>query len=545
MASFNSLTQTEKNEKHREIFGILARHEGQITADGAGKTIDLSAEEIRSIRELQYEIVSDNLTADGVDFRSGEEMKSDLRISAEKMLTKDGYFNPTSGIGTPIDPGMHTRTFVPVSLTPQEATGYYTSGGVPARIIDKKAGCLTLDGIRFECPDLTADDIQKLEAYAEKCGFAEAWKNGLTQALIYGGAAVYPVLAGDNPIRTDREISELLKDLPEKDFISWWVTADRWNVVFVPEYNITARDYLQAKRVFVPLGGCTVNTDRVAMIRPKKLPFWGAIQQMGWATSDFTGWIQDFEAYQIMKASLPIMSQQMSLMYHSFPADGLIIENGPEYAKEFFRQNEKEMRDWSMLHPKAINSIGEIKILERTYTGYQQLIQEARLALCAASSVPESVLFAEKATGLASDNRDDIALKQSEAVRIIFKSAAPAMQPCIRLLVLSCFGKNSEQAKYADNVRILPDSGIILTDQDKAQLGQSFTAIAGSLAAQLGFPLEDAISVAKNFVPSAEIPADLITRIQGAAAAPGEADPDEWKESLWESIRENLGGVSL
>jgi hypothetical protein len=131
----------------------------------------------------------------------------------------------------------------------------------------------------------------------------------------------------------------------------------------------------------------------MAMVRPKKLPFWGAIQQMGWSTSDFEGWIKDFEAYQIMKMSLPIMAQQSSLMYHSIPADGLIIENGPEFAKQYFKENEKQMRDWSMLHPRAINSIGEIKILERTYSGYRDLVGESKLALCASSGVAESILL--------------------------------------------------------------------------------------------------------------------------------------------------------
>jgi hypothetical protein len=153
--------------------------------------------------------------------------------------------------------------------------------------------------------------------------------------------------------------------------------------VFVPDYNITAKDYLYARTIFVPLGGVRVSTERVAMVRPKRLPFWGAIQQLGWSTSDFEGWIKDYEAYQIMKQSLPIMAQQMSLMYHHIPADGLILENGPEAAKDLFKLNEQQMREWSMLHPKAFNSVGEIKILERTYSGYQQLISEAKLAVAA------------------------------------------------------------------------------------------------------------------------------------------------------------------
>ncbi len=543
-ATFAKLAETERNEHHKKIFKILAgREQVDYTADGhpMQQELVLDAGEIEDIRTELGAIV--------YDARAGEtctldEMKADLKLAMPELvkarmaaLTKDGYFNPVSGIGTMIDPGMYTRTFTPVSLTPQEATGYYVSGGIPARIVDKKAGALTLDGVHFQCSEMKPEDLVRLDEYAEKCGFAQAYKDGTIQAVVYGGAAVYPVLAGDMPGNTEDSFHALLKRLPEKNFIHWWVTADRWSVVFVPDYNITAKDYLFARTIFVPLGGVRVNTDRVAMIRPKKLPFWGAIQQLGWSTSDFEGWIRDFEAYQIMKASLPIMAQQMSLMYHSIPADGIIAENGPDYARDFFKENEKQMREWSMLHPKAINSVGEIKILERTYSGFQQLMAESRLGISASSGLAESVIFQEKASGLASDNHEDITLKQSETTRILFNNVAPAMQPCIRLLVLSCFGKDSEQAKLADKVTIKPDSGVVLSDQDKAQLGQTFTAIMGQLVA-LGVPMDAAVEVAHKCVPSVDIDANLMARLGQEPAEGAEGFDDD----MWSQIQSQLQG---
>ena len=547
MATFRSLVDSETNEHHRAIFETLARHESESeeTTDGYGEIV-LDASELETIRDEMYSVVHDNITADGA-CQSATEMKQNLILNTKQKienfrneiksgLTTDGYYNPVSGVGTMIDPGLATESFIPVSVTPTEATAYYSSGGIPTRIIDKKAGCLSLGGLKFECPSWTPEDLTKLADYAREVGFEEAYNEGNTQALIFGGAAVYPVLYGDSPLSMQKSMRELLETLPEKDFIKYWVNADRWNVVFVPDYNITAQDYLYARSVFVPLGGCRVNTQRVAMVRPKKLPFWGAIRQMGWSTSDFEGWIKDYESYEIMKASLPIMAQQMSLMYHTFPADGMIIENGPDYAKQFFKENEKEMREWSMLHPKAINSIGEIKVIERSYSGFQQLISEARLALCSGSCIPESVLFAEKATGLASDNRDDVELKQSEAIRLLYQNVAPSYSKCVELLVYSCFGKNSEQAKTARQVKIAADDGVILSDQDKAQLGQSFTQIVGGLVS-VGVNLKEAAGIAAKFVPSAELNEDEMAAFEGAGEAQG-MDLD-----LWNAVNGNNAGL--
>jgi hypothetical protein len=375
------------------------------------------------------------------------------------------------------------------------------------------------------------DDITTLEAYAEDCGFSEAYAQATTQALIFGGAISYPVIKGDNPLTTQMTLEQLKAKIGnEKHFIKYWVTADRWNCVFVPDYNITAQDYLYARSLFIPLGGVRVSTERMAMVRPQKLPFWGAIQQMGWATSDFEGWVKDFEAYQIMKMSLPIMAQQSSLMYHAIPADGLIIENGPDYAKKFFAENEDQMRKWSMLHPRTINSVGEIKILDRTYSGYQDLMKQAELGLCASSGVAESILFEERATGLASDNREDVTLKQSEMIRLLFNNVAPAFKNCIELLVCSCFGANSEQAALAKKVRIKADNGFVLSETDKAQLGQAFTAMAGQFVA-MGVPLTEAIKVAQKFVPSAEIDEDTMNAL-GAGEAEG------MDEQMWESMNQ-------
>lgn len=542
MATFKSLTETEKNEHFKNIFGTLAQHEAEAeeTNDGYAE-IALDASELELIRDEMHAVVQDARPGTQTASEMKQRLLSDLPgkiqarlqearnfqdLAKNKGIVNDGYMNQTSGIGTLIDPGMQTDSFIPVSITPTEATAYFANGGVPARIINKKAGCLSLDGIHFECDAFTPEDLTELENHAEKTGFDKAYNDTITQALIFGGASCYPVLAGDNPIKTQMDKRQLLESMKEdKNFIKYWVTADRWNCVFVPNYNITAQDYLYAKSMFIPLGGVRVNTERMALVRPSRLPFWGAIQQMGWSTSEFEGWIKDYEAYQIMKMSLPIMAQQCSLMYHSMPADGLIIENGPAYAKKFFAQNEEEMRTWSMLHPKTINSIGEIKVIERTYTGFRDLINESRLALCAASGMQESVLFAEKSSGLASDNRDDVELKQSETIRLLFNNVAPAFQNCIELLVYSCFGKNSEQAKHAKEVRIKADDGVILSDQDKAQLGQSFTSIAAQFVG-MGAPLKTAIDIAHKFVPSAEIDDDTMAELE--AGEDQNMEPDMW-----------------
>ena len=558
MATFTKLKETEKNDHHKAIFEILASHESacEETQDGYEQIV-LDSAELETIKEEMSAIVQDARASAG-EIQTATEMRQRLisdfpaklkarveeALAREKLrntpgIVQDGdYANPTPGIGTLIDPGMQVESFVPVSILPSEATAYYAGGGIPTRIIDKKAGCLSLDGVHFECAEMSPEDIQKLDDYANECGFSDAYANAVTQALIFGGDACYPVLKGDNPLSFQESLEQIKERIGgQTKFIKYWVNADRWNCVFVPDYNITAETYLYARSLFIPLGGVRVSTDRMAMVRPKKLPFWGAIQQMGWSTSDFEGWIKDFESYQIMKMSLPIMAQQSSLMYHAMPADGLIVENGPEYTRKFFQENEKQMREWSMLHPRAINSVGEIKILDRTYSGYQDLMKQAELGLCASSGVAESILFEEKATGLASDNREDVTLKQSEMIRLLFNNVAPSFKNCIELLVCSCFGANSEQAALAKKVRIKADNGFVLSETDKAQLFSTFVQSAGQLVA-MGAPLSIALKTSQKAIPSVEIDEETMNAL-------GEGEAAGMDEQMWESMNagRDMGGM--
>ena len=152
MARFNELINTETTEHHKRIFETIAKHEraGAETEDGY-QAIALDASELALIRDEAAQIVQDARpgTQSATEMREGmikdygakikamqEEAQARAKMSREKGIVQDGYYNPTSGIGTIIDPGMQTQSFIPVSITPTEAKSYYANAGLPARVID-------------------------------------------------------------------------------------------------------------------------------------------------------------------------------------------------------------------------------------------------------------------------------------------------------------------------------------------------------------------------------------------------------------------------
>ena len=142
----------------------------------------------------------------------------------------------------------------------------------------------------------------------------------------------------------------------------------------MPEFNVTAADYMSAKSYYVPLSGIEVCTDRSAIIKPKRLPYWGAIRQMGWGVSDLEGYMRSILGYEMSIASIPLMAQQMSLLLYEMPLDTLFAQLGVDAVKKLMKENTEQMKEWSMANPKVLNAFGKVYTVNRQYTGYPDLM---------------------------------------------------------------------------------------------------------------------------------------------------------------------------
>lgn len=511
--SFHSISETVTDPSYKEIYKIIAEREPH--KKGVLDSLDpvyLRQDEIAKIKNLMFDKIRTNLVNDAVSFQSLDEAIQSVRKFSN--LVKDAFYNPMTGVGVKgIDPGMWDMATIPVSMSPNEATSYYSSGGLPQIIIDKKAKGALLNGYHFECDVMSEADRNKLKEYAQSINFDAALEMATRDGLIYGGAALYPHFKKDDPDTYCLPLNALLdKGIIDKNCIDYFVTVDRWNMIIIPSYNITARDYLNPDTFYIPIGGIRIASKRCAMIKPKKLPYWGALRQLGWGASDFEGYIRSILAYKIIIASVPIMAQQMSLLVHEIPLDGIIAQNGPDAADEFAERNNERMRQWSMLNPVTINSFGKLTAINRSFENYDGLIMSLRQDVAANSGIPESVLFHTLSKGF-SDNTEEITLKQSETIKNINNSIQPALQPIVKILVYSCFGKDSDQAKISDRVRLSFESPTVITNEEKGKLLEKFSN-GVNMITQSGADLADAVEIAKCFIPEMNIPEDVMNRLK-------------------------------
>ncbi len=546
MKDFKKLAEAHPSANYKKIYEILAVgqtpghiHDG--VADGVPipKQASHSPADLDEIRGALWNEVSSGMAMDGKS-RTMEEVGNGLSLNLETLAKKvrgghgmsaDSFFNEFTGIGTGIDPGSYNNASVPVVVSPTEATAYYSNGGIAATVVDKKSRGIFTNGYQF-VGGLEEDELKELKDYADTLNFAESvggewWRDG----YIYGGSLLIPWLKGDNVLTHEMTIEQLGRTgMLKKDCLEYFWTADRWNSVLIPNYNISARDYLTPEEFYVPLAGLSIRTERMAVARPKKLPYWGTIRQMGWGISDFPSFMPSLLAYEMMIRSIPIISQQLSLVYLHQPIDIVLAQSGKNAVTKLQQTNQAALDKWSMLQAQVLNLAGDLKSIERHFTDFDKLILIGKQDVGAKAGISHSVLFNEQQASL-DEKSFDVTLKQAETIKLSGNQFTLQVQNVIQFLVYSKWGWDSPQARKAKEVRLSLEAPTVMTNQESIA---SLTA-AGAAVAQFttaGFQLGDAVEMVRKFVPKFEPGEDMAARISAFDDAEQDYQEEQREQTL-------------
>ena len=496
MLDFETAAAGTKSQLFKQIYGILARgnKSGSYTADGIGKRTH-SISDIDEVKAVTWDHILAQRAASGEETQSIDEARKSL------IFTKDSFYNPMSKIGTGADPTTYSAATIPVAIGPFEATSIYSSGGIAEIIINKKAKGVTLNGYRFVSENKEVWSEEKLELLRERLnetGFIDKLSDTMRDGFLYGGAVLYPVFKRDTGESFAYDASTLLRNgLLHEGCIDRWVEIDRWNTVLVPEFNVTAADYMSAKSYYVPLSGIEVCTDRSAIIKPKRLPYWGAIRQMGWGVSDLEGYMRSILGYEMSIASIPLMAQQMSLLLYEMPLDTLFAQLGVDAVKKLMKENTEQMKEWSMANPNVLNAFGKVYTVNRQYTGYPDLMLTMRQDIAAQSGIPESVLFHTQPKGF-SNNTEEVLLKESQTVKLAQQAILPSLEYIVPYAVLHAFGPDSQESRFIRDVHFSFDTPVVATDSERAETSARFSAAVNSLR-QAGVPITAALNITQQF----------------------------------------------
>lgn len=473
----------------------------------------VSSSVCEQLSELGYEQVKANYLDKGITFQTPDEARKDMFLK----IAGDELINKKNGIGYMNDPSVYTQSQIPVMLGPWEGSSVYAPGGLPATIIDKKARGMVMHGASFKSENKkvwTNDKVEQLEAAAETTGFNDRVSDASADSFIYGGSILYPVFLTDGPSSYRRDLNKMLL---KPGCIDRWVSVDRWNTVVVPSYIVTARDYLRPRTLYIPQSALEIHTSRIAMIKPKPVPYWISLYNIGWAPSDMSGWLRSYYGYEITCQSIPVMAQQMSLILYKMPLDALNATIGPEKVTQLMQINEEKMAEWSAVDPKAVNMVGDVEVVDRTYSGFEQFIGAMKSNLAAQAELPEPVLWHTPNKGF-SDNTTESLLKQSETLQMKQRFLERCLTPCTDALIAHVFGTESEEWEHRREVRMTFSKPIISTEKDLAEVGARFAASVSSFV-NAGVSPDTALELSAQFFPTVKVTDELLAKAKASYEA--------------------------
>lgn len=495
----------KNNDELVKLLRNCTRH----TIAGDSKPLyQYSLETINDIRDVVYDSIMGNYLDNGIELKTPQE----VRDATVLKIAGDMLWNEQTGYGTLLDPNEYTRPIMPVMCGAGDASSIYAAGGLPASIIDKKSTAMVVEGANFRTTQKevwTEDKLQKLADSAEETGLNDALGDTIRDAHLYGGAVLYPLMKYDRPSSL---VSRLDRRRLEKGCISRWVEVDRWNTVYVPSFVPTAKDYLTPDSMMILQESVEVSTSRMAIVRPRPQPYWAIIANMGWAPSDITGWLRSYYAYETTQMSIPVMAQQMSLVLYRMPLDALNATVGADQVEKLMKVNEEQMKRWSALRPEAVNMVGEVEVVDRTYSGFEQFVGAIKSDLAAQCEIPEPSLWHTPNKGF-SDNTQESILKQSETLKLrqhYIERYLGNVKDCI---VAHTFGTDSDEWKNRQYVKLSLDKQMVTTETELATIGAHLAASVNSYV-QAGISPDTALAISKTFYPSAKITDDMVTAIK-------------------------------
>lgn len=504
-AHLRLLSEKTTDKYLKGVFDLISKSAVPHTIAGDSEPyMQLPSGVCEQISQLGYERVQANYIERFGQIQTPAEVQKEMFVK----MAGDALINRKSGIGTVLDPSVYTHSQIPVMLGPWEGSSVYAPGGLPATIIDKKARGMVMHGASFKSENKqvwTNDKIEQMEAAAEITGFNDQVSDASADAYIYGGSILYPVFQRDTPSSYLRDLN---KTRLEKGCIKRWVSTDRWNTVVVPSYIVTDEDYLHPRTLYIPQGALEINTSRVAMIKPKPVPYWVSLYNIGWAPSDMAGWLRSYYGYEITCQSIPVMAQQMSLILYKMPLDALNATIGPEKVKQLMEINEEKMAEWSAVDPKAVNMVGDVEVVDRTYSGFEQFIGAMKSNLASQAELPEPVLWHTPNKGF-SDNTTESLLKQSETLQMKQRFLERCLKPCTDALIAHVFGTDSEEWKHRNELRMTFSKPVISTEKDLAEVGARFAASVSSFV-NAGVSPDTAIELSSQFFPTVKITDEIL-----------------------------------
>lgn len=397
-------------------------------------------------------------------------------------------------------------------INPTEAAGIYAGGGVPKCIIDKKSKSIVYNGVRIVNPRLSPKQMEEVNASALRTGLAKALADATRDGLVYGGALLFPMFKRDMPATMRMSVAQLARlGIVEKGSLDHYVVLDRNNAIHIPTWNPTAADFLDPRYYFIPYLGSDVAGERCARIVPHpQAGYWGALMTMGWGMTDIQSWYAAVCNYEGVAQAVPTMIRQMSILVRTFNVDLANALNGATSLRDIDIESMQTVYEASNENPISMDTIGEIKAVQRDFTAVAELTRIVRQDVGAKANLPEEQIWSSDRGAFSSgDQTDGVNERQWEGMKYIHTEIAARCKNIAMLEVINALGKSREVIQALEETSIEFLAPKIENAEKRAVVISDLCEGTFNLVAS-GMRLDDAMAIVlpygdEHLAPEAEV----------------------------------------
>jgi len=438
----------------------------------------------------------------------------DLLTTVDSIINRD--VTPYMG-SNPLAASQFSNSNIWIS--PGEAAMIYSGKGIPELIIEKKSHSPLLNGIKIKNSKLEPKELDKIAEDVIRYQFDMRVAEVIRDSLVFGGALMFPKFKNDSPRTTFMSMSQLVKyGVLGKDCIERFVTIDRWNVVFTPDWNPLSAGFLKPPVYFIPFLGSVMNAERCSrVVTSPAAGYWGTMMTLGWGVSDIPGWIESVLNYDAVMQAIPFMIKQMSLLARTFDTSGMGAMEGIALLDEMADRNTVRNRDAGPDSIINIDTIGDLKAISRDFTEVPELVRLLRQDVGARARYPEELIWSSERGAFAGGDSSDSAFeKQTENVRYTHLKVAKQLKEVVMIFLINSLGTSDRVLKALPYTTIEFDNPKLSNAKDRSEISAKINkGIFDAVAA--GIPVPIAINMAQQlsdneFSLSSELMEQIVKR---------------------------------
>lgn len=410
----------------------------------------------------------------------------DSALSRDISLDGVGFDNP-----------FDTRN---IWVSPSEAASLYSRKGIPELIIEKKSNSVLLNGVRIQNPKLSPKQLDTLQEDIQRLSFDMKIAEAIRDSLVFGGSLMFPFFKLDSPASMNMTVEQLVKyGVLKKNSISRFISLDRWNTVFTPEWNPIKAGFLDPETYFVPFLGSVIRSQRCArVITSPAAGYWGTLLTLGWGVSDIPGWIESVFNYDAVMRAVPIMIEQMSILARTIDSGGMTALEGAAILDMINADNNMKFKKTTPDNIVNIDVVGKLEAIKRDFQHVPELIRLMRQDAAARARYPEELIWSSERGAFSSGDTSDSAFeKQTENVRYTHLKVAKQLKNIVMIFVINSLGPTNEVLKALPYTTIAFDNPRLTNAKDRSEIAAKVSrGIFDTVSA--GMPLDIAVGMAEQ-----------------------------------------------